>query len=253
MVLDKCQGPQATEDLLTLASDYIDQWKFSYGTSALIDEVVLRGKTQRIKSEDVLVFPGGTLGEYAVVQGRWRDYLHHARELGFNAVEISDGTIDLSPTFRRDAIRSTLDLGLVAIAEVGKKDPEKQAPPEQLAEQALADFDSGASWVTVEARESGRGVGVFGEDGSVLEGAVETMAGILKDRLGQVVWEAPLKRQQEYFILRFGADVCLGNIQPRDVLSLEAMRECLRFETFRTLAEKAALEEPQTQTADEDD
>ena len=81
----------------------------------------------------------------------------------------------LAPRARRDTIRFALDLGLTVVTEIGKKDPGKQPPIEVLAEQALADFDAGASWVTVEARESGRGVGVFDEDGTVVEEDVERL------------------------------------------------------------------------------
>lgn len=242
MLLDKCQGPGATQELLLFSGDYIDHWKLSYGTSALLDEKLLRNKLAAIRERGITVYPGGTLAEYAIVQGVCRDYMRHAVELGFNAVEISDGIIDLAPRARRDTIRFACDLGLTVVAEVGKKDPSQHIPPDALAEQALADFDSGASWVTVEARESGRGVGVFDENGMVLEAEVDRLAALLANHIDRLIWEAPLKRQQEYFILRFGRDVCLGNIQPRDVLAVEAMRSGLRFETFRSVAENMASE-----------
>ena len=135
---------------------------------------------------------------------------------------------------------------------MGKKDPNEQPAVELLAEQALADFDSGASWVIVDARESGRGVGVFDADGSVREEAVDAMVDILQGHLDKMIWETPLKKQQEYFIIRFGPHIGLGNIQPRDVLALEAMRTGIRFETFRALAEKLLQEAHQArETAEE--
>ena len=79
---------------------------------------------------------------------------------------------------------------------------------------------------------------MYGEDGSVHEQDVDIIATALNSHLDQLIWEAPLKNQQEYFILRFGPDVCLGNIQPRDVLGVEALRAGLRFETLRPLIEK---------------
>ncbi len=248
MVLDKCQGPGATQELLALSGDYIDHWKLSYGTSALLDETLLRDKVENIRARDVLVYPGGTLAEYAIVQGVCRDYMRHAVELGFNGIELSDGTIELAPKARRDTIRFARDLGLTVVAEVGKKDSDKQPPVEALAEQALADFDAGASWVTVEARESGRGVGVFDEDGMVIEEYVERLAGLLEGHTDRILWEAPLKRQQDYFIHRFGPNVCLGNIQPRDVLAVEALRTGLRFETFQSVAEQLEVTAEDTST-----
>ena len=158
--------------------------------------------------------------------------------IGFDGIEISDGTIYLSSAARRDAILYAVDLGLTVIAEVGKKDPTKQPSAEEMAEQALTDFDSGAEWVIIEARESGKGYGVFDANGTVNEDDVETIAEILGDHLDHLVWEAPLKKQQEYFIIRFGRDVCLGNIKPPDVLGLETMRIGLRFETFRKAVEE---------------
>jgi len=245
MLLDKCQGPAATEDLLAMSGDYIDFWKMSYGTSALLDDGFLRRKIETIGQHDIIVHPGGTLAEYAIMRGLCREYVRHCHTLGFTGVEISDGTIELSPSVRRDAIRHALDVGLTVITEVGKKDPNEQPAVELLAEQALADFDSGASWVVVDARESGRGVGVFDADGSVREEAVDAMVDILEGHLDKMIWETPLKKQQEYFIIRFGPHIGLGNIQPRDVLALESMRTGIRFETFRVLADKLLKEAQQ--------
>lgn len=238
MLIDKCQGPNATADLLAMTGDFIDHWKLSFGTSALLDEALLREKIAAVKAHDILIYPGGTLTEYAIVRGVCRDFMRRAQALGFNAVEVSDGTIRHSPVARRDVIHFALDLGLTVVAEVGKKDPRQQPSAEELAEQALADFDSGASWVIVEARESGKGVGVYGEDGSVHEQDVDIIVAALNGYLDRLVWEAPLKNQQEYFILRFGPDVGLGNIQPRDVLGIEALRAGLRFETMRVAIEQ---------------
>ena len=252
MLLDKCQGPAATEDLLAMSGDYIDFWKMSYGTSALLDDGFLRRKIETIGQHDIIVHPGGTLAEYAIMRGLCREYVRHCHALGFTGVEISDGTIELSPSVRRDAIRHALDVGLTVITEVGKKDPNEQPAVELLAEQALADFDSGASWVIVDARESGRGVGVFNADGSVREEAVDAMVDILEGHLDKMIWETPLKKQQEYFVIRFGQHIGLGNIQPRDVLALEAMRTGLRFETFHAFAEELLKEAQQAlETADE--
>ena len=247
MLLDKCQGPSATEDLLAMSGDYIDFWKMSYGTSALLDDGFLRRKIETISQHDVIVHPGGTLAEYAIMRGVCHEYVRHCHALGFTGIEISDGTIELEQGARRDAIQYARDLGLTVITEVGKKDPDDQPPVELLAEQALSDFDSGASWVIVDARESGRGVGVFNADGSVREEAVDAMVDILKGHLDQMIWETPLKKQQEYFVIRFGPHVGLGNIQPRDVLALESMRTGIRFETFHAFAKKLLEEAQQAQ------
>jgi phosphosulfolactate synthase len=199
---------------------------------------VLRDKVAALRARDVLVYPGGTLTEYAILNGVWRPYLRRARELGFNGIEVSDGSISLEPVARREVIGAALGRGVTVGAEVGKKDPSEQPAIEELAEQALADFDSGAAWVTVEARESGLGIGVHGPDGKVRPQAVDVIAQALDSRLERLIWEAPLKQQQRDFILRFGPNVGLGNIAPRDVLGLEALRAGLRFETLRPLADR---------------
>lgn len=242
MVLDKCQGPHAIADHVELIGEYVDHWKLSFGTSALLEADLLREKIALLNEGDITVYPGGTLTEVAMARGVCRDYMRHALRLGFSGIEISDGITHMSRTARDGAIQFALDLGLTVVTEVGKKDPDQQPQPSKLAEQALADFEAGAAWVTVEARESGRGIGVFAEDGTVDEDDVETIAGIVGDHLERVIWEAPLKKQQEYFILRFGPNICLGNIKPRDVLGIEAMRAGLRFETFHEVIDELETE-----------
>lgn len=246
MVIDKCQGLTNMADLLALTGDYVDHWKLSFGTSALLDDDVLRQKIALARDNALLVYPGGTLMEYAVLKGVYPEFVRRACELGFNGLEISDGTIHIAPNIRRELITIALEVGLTVVSEVGKKDPREQPSAAKLAEQALLDFESGASWVILEARESGKGVGVYGADGSVHEGDVDVIAAMLNSHLDRLIWEAPLKNQQEYLILRFGPDVGLGNIQPREVLATEALRAGLRFETLRPLVEKMEQDEPLT-------
>ncbi len=246
MIIDKCQGLTNMADLLALTGDYVDHWKLSFGTSALLDEDVLRRKITLARDNDLLVYPGGTLTEYAVLKGVYPEFVRRTCELGFSGLEISDGTIHIAPDIRRELISIALEAGLTVVSEVGKKDPREQPSAAKLAKQALLDFESGASWVIVEARESGKGVGVYGVDGSVHEGDVDTIAAMLNSHLDRLIWEAPLKNQQEYLILRFGPDVGLGNIQPREVLATEALRAGLRFETLRPLVEKMEQDEPLT-------
>jgi len=238
MVLDRCQGPNEIEDLLELSGDYIDQIKLSFGTSVFLDEDVLRRKIERIKAAGVDVYPGGTLFEAAVFQGVCVPYLQRTRELGFTTVEISDGTLDLPAQVRADAIRRALDLGLKVVSEVGKKDPAHQPSPTELSRQIQRDLELGADKVIVEARESGMRVGIYDDDGRVVEQRLnELLAGI--ESIHRVIWEAPLPQQQEYFVVRFGPNVNLGNVRPNDVLALEALRCGLRFETLRRYVEQA--------------
>lgn len=246
MIIDKCQGLTNMADLLALTGDYVDHWKLSFGTSALLDDDVLRQKITLARDNGLLVYPGGTLTEFAVLKGVYPEFVLQACKLGFNGLEISDGTIHISPDIRGELISMALEVGLTVVSEVGKKDPREQPSAAKLAKQALLDFEAGASWVIVEARESGKGVGVYGADGSVHEGDVDVVVAMLNSHLDRLIWEAPLKNQQEYLILRFGPDVGLGNIQPREVLATEALRAGLRFETLRPLVEKMEQDEPLT-------
>jgi len=238
MIIDTGLGVSATADLLEVAGDYIDVWKLSFGTSVFVRPAVLERKLELINSRGILSCPGGTLFEAAVLQHPCHAYMRHAADVGFRAVEISDGTIELSAFRRKGAIECALNAGLVAITEVGKKDPLAQPPIARLAQQALRDLEWGASWVVVEGRESGTCVGVYDDEGNVAVDALDTFARILGDQHSRLIWEAPLKHQQTVLIERFGVNVGLGNIAPERVLALEALRLGLRFETLKPIADE---------------
>ncbi len=236
MVIDSGMGLAASCDVLSVAGGWIDHWKLSFGTSALMPEQVLEEKLALIQDAGILVFPGGTLFESAVLNGHGDGYFERAVEIGFTAVEISEGTIELPAGQRVSYIEKAARAGLTVISEVGKKDPVGQPGPRKLAEQALGDLEAGSEWVVVEGRESGRNVGVFNPAGGVYPQAVETIARHVGEGLVRLVWEAPRKSQQVAFIHRFGPNVNLGNIDPRRVLATEALRAGLRFETLQTVA-----------------
>lgn len=238
MVIDTGLGLHETADVLDMAGDYIDLWKLSCGTSVFMPSPVLKKKLRLIRERGVDTMPGGTLFEAAIVQQDCRVFMTRALELGFTAVEISDGTIPLSSVRRRCAIDCARDVGLITITEVGKKDEADQPSPAQIAEEALQDLEWGAHAVIIEGRESGKGIGVYDRDGNPGVGAIETIAHLLGDRVDRLIWEAPLKPQQAVLIAQFGSNVGLGNIDPRCVLSLEALRVGLRFESLKPIADK---------------
>src|SRR6266849_2008193 len=238
MVIDKGLGILATTDLLEICGDLIDHWKCTFGTSAFVLTDVLRRKLLYLTSHGILTYPGGTLLEVAIVRGSCRTFMQHAHNLGFSAVEISDGTIPLPQHRRRNVIRCALDHGLTAITEVGKKDPKQQPTAIELAEQALQDLEWGAQWVTVESRESGKGIGIYDDHGAVRTEAVAAICERMGPQVDRLIWEAPLKNQQTFLIQHFGPNVTLGNIPTGEVLALEALRAGLRFETFYLIAEE---------------
>jgi phosphosulfolactate synthase len=236
MVIDTGVGPSSLTDLLRIASGHIDHWKFGFGTSALTPGEVLEEKLETLRRHEILTYPGGTLLEAAVVQEHCRIFMARAAKLGFSAVEISEGTIDLPLERRRRMIDCARDAGLIPITEVGRKDPARQPDADELAEQALRDLAFGAAWVIVEARECGLGIGIYDEEGEVRAPFLTRMTSLVGEAAPRLIWEAPLRAQQAYLVRCFGANVSLGNIVPQDCLALEALRCGLRFETFEAVA-----------------
>jgi len=242
MVMDVGKGLHETQDILQVCGNYIDHWKFGFGTSVFMDKHLLQEKLQLLAEQNILTFPGGTLLEVALLTQHCRVYMTHAKALGFQAVEISDGTLPI-PRFRRKRIiECALNAGLIPITEVGKKDPKRQPTPEQMAEEVREDLEWGAAWVIMEGRESGQSVGVFDESGNVDEFDVDVIMDIIGDKADSVIWEAPNKAQQVFFIEKFGANAGLGNIPIDQVLAVEALRNGLRFDTLNRVSGKLLRE-----------
>ncbi|MHB0886483.1 MAG: phosphosulfolactate synthase [Bacillota bacterium] len=237
MVIDKGLGLNETEDLMALAGDYIDLVKISFGSSALYPPPVLRKKLALIGSHGADACPGGTLLEVAIFQGILDRFLGWASEAGFTWLEVSDGTIEMTDDVRTDCIRKAVATGFKVVSEVGKKDAHHKLTPEEVHRQVARDLDAGSFKVIVEARESGKGIGIYAADGSVKQDELELIVRGVPDP-GVILWEAPLKNQQEALILRFGPDVSLGNIQTNEVIALESLRVGLRGDTFKTVLPK---------------
>ncbi len=232
MVIDKGIGVRHLEDLIETSGDSIDVIKLTFGTSAFYDEALLKKKNEMITASNIDVMPGGTFLEVAIWQKAFDEYLDRAYELGFSAIEVSDGTIEIDRQKRKEAITKSLDKGFKVITEVGKKDP-KEALPISLIHQLIGeDMEHGAFKVIIEAREAGKGVGIFDAEGKVREDEIDNIiAGV--DNADHLIWEAPLKNQQQALILRLGLNVNLGNIPPDDVLALEALRQGMRGDTLK--------------------
>jgi phosphosulfolactate synthase len=238
MVIDTGLGVAATADVVEISGDYIDHWKCSFGTSTFVRTEVLRRKLGLLAASDILTYPGGTLLEAAIVNQHCRVFMSRAKKLGFNAAEISDGTIPMTWRRRKKVIQCARDNGLVAITEVGKKDPANQPTAAEIAEQALKDLDAGATWVIIEGRESGVCVGIYDDCGGIKEEALEEITSNMGDKADRLIWETPKKEQQAALVKRFGSNVGLGNICPQDMLALESLRAGLRFETLKPIADE---------------
>jgi phosphosulfolactate synthase len=232
-VMDIGCGLNQTQEIIETAGAFLDHWKWGFGTSAFLPAAIVRDKLALLRAHDILTYPGGTLLEISLLQGGCRPFIRRARELGFNAVEVSDGSLTVPPYRRRNIMNHVLDAGLSVITEVGKKDPLKQPGALQLAELILQDLEWGASWVIVEARESGRGIGIYDQQGAIRPEIFEPLCEAIGPNVTRVIWEAPLHSQQADLIEQLGPNVNLGNIATDRVLALEALRAGFRFDTIK--------------------
>ncbi|MGZ7094847.1 MAG: phosphosulfolactate synthase [Methanobacterium sp.] len=231
MILDKGMGLNVISDLMEVSGEFIDLAKFGWGTSALHGRDIIKNKAEMYLSYDVNPYPGGTLFELAYLKNKFEEFLNEADKLGFKAIEISDGSINLPLQDRGKAIKEANENGFLVISEVGKKDPssDHKLNISNRIDLIKFDLDKGADKVLIEAREGGKDIGIYDECGDVKEDELEAIAKIDGKKL---IWEAPLKNQQAYLILKFGANVNLGNISPEEVTALETMRRGLRGDTL---------------------
>lgn len=232
MVIDKGIGVRNLRDLLEIAGDYIDFLKFSFGTSLLYPSRILAEKIKLAIEYGLDVYPGGTLFEVFVSQNRLNEYLFRAKQLGFTAIEISNGTLDLSADLRREAINKASSLGFKVLTEVGKKDRHNPLSLTEMRAQIERDMADNVDRIIIEGRESGKGISIYKDDGSIDMSMVEGILMSVEGREDILIWEAPLKKQQVVFIRELGPSVNLGNIQVDEVLALETLRRGLRGDTF---------------------
>ena len=225
-VLDKGLPVAEAARLLEVCGQFVDVWKFGWGTAYL--DPGLADKLRVLREHDVLGCTGGTLLEVAWAQGKAGAFLDWAAEVGFPCVEVSCGVAPLTPADKRSLIETAAER-FVVLAEIGSKDPGADVVPADWAAAAAADRAAGATWVVTEGRESGT-VGLFSPSGDVRGDVVSAVV----DAVGaeSVVFEAPRKEQQAWLIRRFGPDVSLGNIPPAEILGDEALRLGLRADTF---------------------
>ncbi|MCW2720271.1 phosphosulfolactate synthase [Pseudonocardia sp.] len=236
-VLDPGAGPAAVADLLAGAADHVDIWKIGWGTAYV--DAALAEKMALLAGHGIAACLGGTLLEIAWAQGRAAECLAWARDTGFDRVEVSNGTVAMSPAEKRALIvRAARDF--VVLAEVGSKVPGEQQAARRWPAECRADLDAGASLVVTEGRQSGT-VGTFDDQGRVRPDVVEAVAAAVG--VERVVFEAPRSSQQAWFVRRFGPDVNLGNVALSDALSVETLRLGLRSDT-------AAVARPDAVVAD---
>jgi phosphosulfolactate synthase len=216
----------AVADLLDTAGEYIDIWKFGWGT-AYVDPTV-PAKLELLHNRDVLSCLGGTLLEIAWSQGKANECLAWARDVGFAAVEVSRGVAAMTMAEKRALISKAAD-SFVVLSEVGRKDAEEQLSEHEWSDELASDRSAGARWVIAEGRESGS-VGLYHDDGTVRPNIVAALIAAAGPDV--VLLEAPRKDQQAWFIHEFGPEVNRANVALADAIPLEPLRGGLRADTF---------------------
>lgn len=224
-VLDKGLPAPQTEALLESAGEFIDIWKFGWGTAYLDRE--FETKLALLARHGVRACLGGTLLEIAWSQGRVEECLRWAADAGVPLVEVSRGVMPI-PLADKARLVARAARSFTVLTEVGMKDPERQLDLGQWKSEVIEDLAAGAWLVVTEGRESGT-VGTYDASGAVIEEVIDAVAGVAGHE--RVLFEAPRKDQQAWCINRFGSDVNLGNVAVDDVISLEALRLGLRADT----------------------
>lgn len=233
--LDKGMPLSELEASLNAMQEYVDLWKFGWGTAYLDPDIA--SKVRLLQQRGITPCTGGTLLEVAWRQGRAERFFEWASGLGFDCVEVSNGATAMSPAQKRGLIEEA-SRQFTVVAEVGSKDPSIQLCSARWADEMEADLTAGARWVIAEGRESGS-VGLYAPDGTVREDVVSDVTA----RVGAeaVIFEAPRKDQQAWFIRRLGTNVNLGNVLPSEIMGVEALRLGLRADTIDVCHPVASL------------
>ncbi|SRR5690606_17091775 len=226
LMLDKGLAPRQVEDVLDVASEYVDLVKMGWGTAAITPS--LERKLEIYRSADVPVYFGGTLFEAYFLRDQLDDYKRLLSALRVEHVEISDGTL-LIPHDEKLRCIESFGREFTVLSEVGSKDNERIMPPYRWVRAIEAELEAGSWKVICEARESGT-AGLYRPNGEVRSGLVEEIADLIDQN--RIIFEAPKKAQQVWFIQQLGTNVNLGNISPEEILPLETLRLGLRSDTM---------------------
>jgi phosphosulfolactate synthase len=226
-VIDTGLTTQEVEGLIAAAGDYVDLVRLGWGSAYVTHD--LEAKLTVLREAGVPSMLGGTLTELAWLHTRMDELVAWLGQLGIEHVEVSSGTVAIPPQDKL-ALIERLAGSFTVFAEVGEKDPEALLAPYRWVELIRAALEAGATHVVCEGRATGD-AGMYRRDGEARTGLIDEIAHEVEvDRL---IFEAPLKHQQTWLIERFGPDVNLGNIHPRDAISLETLRLGLRADTLK--------------------
>jgi phosphosulfolactate synthase len=232
MVMDKGMGHDEVRNFLSVAAPYVDIVKLGFGTASVTAN--LREKIDIYRSFDIPVYFGGTLFEAFLVRNQFDDYLATIKDYGLDYVEVSDGSIAI-PHAEKCGYIEKLAKHVTVLSEVGSKDAAHIMPPYKWIELMRAELSAGSRYVIAEAREAGN-VGIYRGSGEVREGLVQEILTQIPSE--KIIWEAPQKAQQVYFLELLDANANFGNIAPNEVIPLESMRYGLRGDTFYLFLDK---------------
>jgi phosphosulfolactate synthase len=225
-VIDPGLSARDAEGMVESVGDYVDLVRFGWGTAYITRE--LRRKLDLYRASGLPTMLGGTLTELAWLQGKVDALRRWLDELGIEHVEVSSGVVKM-PRDEKLALIQSLARDRTVYAEVGEKDPHALMAPYRWVELIREALEAGATQVVCEGRADGS-AGVYRPDGEVRTGLVDEVAHEID--INRLIFEAPQRQQQIWFIERFGTDVNIGNVHPRDVISLETLRVGLRADTL---------------------
>ncbi|MEJ7779101.1 MAG: phosphosulfolactate synthase [Daejeonella sp.] len=226
MVMDKGLSVREVEDFLEVAGPHADIIKLGWSTSYVTPN--LERKLKVYRDANIPVYFGGTLFEAFVIRNQFDDYRRILDKYGMDLAEVSDGSIDIPHEEKCEYIRK-LSEQVTVISEVGSKDAAKILAPYKWINLMKAEIEAGAWKVIAEAREAGN-VGIFRDSGEVRQGLIDEI--LTQIPAETIIWEAPQKAQQVWFIKLIGSNINLGNIAPADVIPVETLRLGLRSDTF---------------------
>lgn len=232
MVMDKGLSLEEARNFLSANEPHIDIIKLGFGTSFVTPN--LRAKIELYQSHNIPVYFGGTLFEAFLIRNQFDDYVQVMKDYELKHVEVSDGSI-IIPHAEKCGYIEKLAKHATVLSEVGSKDATHIMPPYKWIELMRAELEAGSTYVIAEAREAGN-VGIYRGSGEVREGLVQEI--LTQIPAEKIIWEAPQKAQQLYFLELLGANVNLGNLAPNEVIPLETMRIGLRGDTFHLYLNK---------------
>ena len=226
MVMDKGLSLREAEDMITASCKHIDLIKLGFGTAFLTED--LDAKIKLYEDAGLKVYFGGTLFEAFIIRDMFDEFVDLIEHYNISMVEVSDGSIELDHVEKCEYIR-ILSEKVTVLSEIGSKDADIVIPPYKWIEMMEKEINAGSWKVIAEAREGGN-VGICSSTGEVRSDLIEEI--LTKIPRDKILWEAPKKSQQVWFIKLMGANVNLGNIAPNEVIPLECLRLGLRGDTF---------------------